>query len=654
MLLLSFAVYLVTLLLLLSEVDRQYYQVEKESIIKFNFRELFAYDTAGLQDISKRILIQYGSQGYVDADLKARWRAIAQSMIGGEGCVFRIRIVPRNGEQVIEQRDDKKFKRLNSFANTLFYRNFQNVVSYEIPDAAGNPWIGLLSFHYTTPLNYHPIVSLTNRYRLWALLLFGAVTACYGYVVGSLILPMKRVVDRIDDASASTPKTMLNPLSPLEKAYNSLARDAILLRLGQSIRKMMAEDPRVDRSVLIARIPRLLTEMLDYRAVLVCELSLKESGEPSISACFESVNDSRASDYKRYCIENVFRRENMQRIIGASRVDLAECFVADITQPPDRPYLDFLVVFPQKRMRKLDAATRMWHLRTIDQLVDGIRDIIVAFDLNKRYILRERSKANINLARNLGHDLTNIIATSKLDILTLIKLLEEARVGEEQAEDRDAVLLETSRSLLNNARLLQEIVNIYRSFSYINRPRLEEVRIDGLLDEIVDFFSLSLPAGIVLRKGYARDLPACTVEPRLLKLALFNLLTNAVEAINRRTEQAPSSGVITVSAGTDAANGEVWMSVRDNGTGILNEEGRAASDAEIDRIFRHGFTTKVEDASGGLGLSWVWTIIEEFHNGRIRARNNPDGGAEFSLFIRPETAQPDGSGGVEKADATPA
>ncbi len=40
-----------------------------------------------------------------------------------------------------------------------------------------------------------------------------------------------------------------------------------------------------------------------------------------------------------------------------------------------------------------------------------------------------------------------------------------------------------------------------------------------------------------------------------------------------------------------------------------------------------------EDGGEGLGLSWVWTIVEEFHGGKVEARNHPMGGAEFVMRI---------------------
>ena len=325
---LSLGVYLVTLLMLLSELDRQYYQVEKESLIKHNFRALFPHDTRRLQEVSGKIFVQHEAEGIMDARLAAEWRELAQSILDGESFVFRIRIEPKDAEDIIEQRDDAKFRRLNRFANTLFYRNFQNEASYEIAGLPGaSPWSGLLSLHYTTPDQYEPVVALTNRYRLWALLIFAALTACYGFVVRHLILPTKRVVSRIDAAASASPKIMPRPSSLLEKAYNNLARDAILLRVGQSIRSLSAENPTFDRSAVLARVPDLLIELLDYRAVLVFDLSLDKAGHVSVSDCAEANDGSASQDHRDHCLDHVLTPDTLKDLGDAGRVVSGEYVV---------------------------------------------------------------------------------------------------------------------------------------------------------------------------------------------------------------------------------------------------------------------------------------------------------------------------------------
>ncbi|MDE0839220.1 MAG: hypothetical protein OSB41_09225, partial [Kiritimatiellae bacterium] len=341
---LSLVVYLATLLMLLSELDRQYYQVEKEPLIKHSFRALFPDDTLRLQQVSGQILVQHEAEGIVDARLATEWREIVQSMLDGEGCVFQIRIVSKDAEEILVQRDDVKFRRLNGFANTLFYRNFRREASNEIVGSPGGPRRGLLSFHYTTPSQYEPIVALTNRYRLWALLIFAAITACYGAVVRHLILPTKRVVSRIDAVASAPPKIMPRPSSLLEKAYNNLARDAILLRVGQAIRSLSAENPTFDQSAVLARVPDLLIELLDYRAVLVFDLSPDKAGHVLVSGCAEANDGSASQDHRDHSLDHVLTPDTLKELGDAGRVVSGEYVVCEISGPDERPHRTCLAV----------------------------------------------------------------------------------------------------------------------------------------------------------------------------------------------------------------------------------------------------------------------------------------------------------------------
>ena len=625
------ALYLLTLLMLLSELDRQYYQVEKESIIKYNFRELFPHDTARLQELSRTILLQHRQDLPVDAPLEQAWRQVARGMLDGEGCVFRIRIVPKDASELVVEADDAKFDRLNGFANTLFYRTFENVVSYEIAGEAGQPWVGLLSFHYTTPEDYDPILALTKRYRIWALLMFVCVTAAYGLVWRKLILPVRHVVSRIDAAAGMSPRLMTAPASALEKAYNNLARDAILLRVAHSLRDVISAQPTTDRATLLARIPGPVRELMEYRAVLLLELAPSEDGAFTVVRCEQATDGRARMDYEAVCRTQIPLPEHVVAMEGGAPVMIEEaggCVVCDISLPEERPRLTCLALFTRERGRP-DATERAWQLETAARLAEQLRETLAVFDVTRRHVRDERSRANINLARNLGHDLTNIIATSKLDILTVSKILGNG-ANDTDLDARRGLLGDSVQGLLNSARLLQEVVNIYRSFSYINRPRFETVQINTLLDEIIGVFSLSLPGKTVIQKHYGEALPACTVEPRLLKLAVFNVMTNAVDAMKRQDE---AEGVITVTTTPAPAGDGVCIALRDTGPGICNADGSSASQAEIDGIFRYGVSTKTENGGEGLGLSWVWTIVEEFHGGTVTARNHPDGGAEFVMSI---------------------
>jgi two-component system, LuxR family, sensor kinase FixL len=104
----------------------------------------------------------------------------------------------------------------------------------------------------------------------------------------------------------------------------------------------------------------------------------------------------------------------------------------------------------------------------------------------------------------------------------------------------------------------------------------------------------------------------------LLQQVLVNLLMNATDAM---AETPPARRRVTISTEVKAA--EVEVSVRDTGTGLP---------AQIDgTLFTPFATTKAHGL--GIGLTITRTIVET-HGGTIDARNNPEGGATFTVTLR--------------------
>ncbi len=106
----------------------------------------------------------------------------------------------------------------------------------------------------------------------------------------------------------------------------------------------------------------------------------------------------------------------------------------------------------------------------------------------------------------------------------------------------------------------------------------------------------------------------------LLRQALLNLARNAAEAASSNGHR----GEVTISGAQQLLGGQNWqlISVRDNGPGIPA--------GNLDKIFVPFFTTK--SAGTGLGLAVVQKIALQ-HGGRVEAHNQPQGGAEFDLWL---------------------
>jgi C4-dicarboxylate-specific signal transduction histidine kinase len=104
----------------------------------------------------------------------------------------------------------------------------------------------------------------------------------------------------------------------------------------------------------------------------------------------------------------------------------------------------------------------------------------------------------------------------------------------------------------------------------------------------------------------------------LLQQVLMNLVLNAMDAM---ADTPPARRHVTI--GSDVRATQVDVSVRDTGPGLPEEV--------IGTLFTPFVTTKANGL--GIGLTIVWSIVDA-HGGTIVARNNPEGGATFTVTLR--------------------
>ena len=104
----------------------------------------------------------------------------------------------------------------------------------------------------------------------------------------------------------------------------------------------------------------------------------------------------------------------------------------------------------------------------------------------------------------------------------------------------------------------------------------------------------------------------------LLQQVLVNLLINAMDAV---AEMSPARRQVTIASEARAADVEV--SVRDTGPGLPADV--------ISTLFTPFVSTKSHGL--GIGLAIARTIVDA-HGGTIEARNNPEGGATFTVTLR--------------------
>ncbi|MCX8036708.1 MAG: HAMP domain-containing histidine kinase [Candidatus Sumerlaeia bacterium] len=557
------------------------------------------------------------------------------------GRVVRERVLARDA-------DKSKYRRCNTWTNSLVLKRFWGETARQFDSPESEQQIGEIVFRYTTPLNIPEITILTRQYWLLLASVVLLLSALYWYILRHLILPIKTVTNSVDRSKDALPEILPHPRTLLEKAYNNLARDALLNAVSGRMAEYMSLDRLVPREEIIGALPEMIAPRFGFAAVYAVELSFADPTQPVIQWSIAGLHPTLPADFsgpneadwvelgRRFATEWSYRLWDMNPAGDDRRPFFAIAIAAD----RDQQRATFLAVAP---LGPVNHDTLNWCRDTLVRLGNSIRTGLDTLEMQRDLIVREKSKAHISLSRALGHDLTNMIATSKLELDTVRRVLQ---LPPDRQMNMDPPLrqlfTESLHALLQNTRFLQEIINIYRSFSYVHHPQYERTDLNALVKETADLFRLSLSRRVELTLSLEEGLPCSWVEPRLLKLALFNLLTNATDSFKRRiVQEGDFAPVLRIATRADAAAQSVLISVCDNGLGIRNQRGEPASPEEIRAIFRGGYTTKREGMAEGLGLSWVRQIVCEFHQGQIQARNLPDGGAEVSLVLPLTQTAPD-------------
>jgi signal transduction histidine kinase len=152
------------------------------------------------------------------------------------------------------------------------------------------------------------------------------------------------------------------------------------------------------------------------------------------------------------------------------------------------------------------------------------------------------------------------------------------------------------------------IVETMEGYSYMDRAPVQEVDVNGGLDDTLAVLDHRLDGVEVLRE-YDPDLPRITAYGGELNQVWTNLIDNAIDAVSA----SEASGRITLRTGCE--RDRVLVEVADDGPGIPPEN-RA-------RIFEPFFSTKDVGDGKGLGLDVSYRIVVGRHGGDIHVVSQP-------------------------------
>ena len=245
--------------------------------------------------------------------------------------------------------------------------------------------------------------------------------------------------------------------------------------------------------------------------------------------------------------------------------------------------------------------------------VDTICGTLVVFHDNTQEILA--NNARNDFIAHVAHELK-----SPLNVIRMYSesLSDEQGIPDEQRFNAVNVINDEVDRLAGLVDNLLNITKIEAGNITLNRQRVKFIEFledsfnsvarSGKHDDI--HFDLQLP----------RTLSSIQVDKELLRIALNNLLTNAVK-YNR------PNGKVTLSA--EELDDFIVIRVSDTGLGI------SATDQPriFEKFYRSTEDQIVQKSGHGLGLSLAKEIIE-LHQGEITLQSTPDEGSEFTITLK--------------------
>ena len=234
---------------------------------------------------------------------------------------------------------------------------------------------------------------------------------------------------------------------------------------------------------------------------------------------------------------------------------------------------------------------------------------------------RERDNKLLNaqaLTAAIVHEVKQPLAAIAINGSAALRFL--GKTPPELAEVRAAL-----NSMISDTHRTSEVLEGIRALFGKSNQKREQVEMNEIILGVLQSSQKELEDhGVETRLELASELPLVEGHRRQLEEVIFNLVHNAIEAMDATTDHDRVLHVRTELNGHDA----ITVAMRDSGPGI--------DEKRLDSIFGAFFTTKSHGM--GLGLA-ICRMIIEHHGGQLTASSDGKSGSLFQFVLPIEFAR---------------
>ncbi len=225
---------------------------------------------------------------------------------------------------------------------------------------------------------------------------------------------------------------------------------------------------------------------------------------------------------------------------------------------------------------------------------------------------KEKMAAVGSIAAVVAHEINNPLSA----IMGAAQAMLEQRAGHGDRRDDhnlSEVIFEQARRVMNITRQISE-------FSVPQSTERELLDLNNLIRSTVRFISFDRRFSIVdMELNLDPNLPAVRAVGDHITQVIMNLLVNAADAMEGRTDPKPR-----IAVSTHLQQGHAVVTVTDNGTGMDKNT--------LARVFEEFFTTKLPGKGSGIGMAVSKSLIES-DGGLIGVESEPGVGTTVTVQL---------------------
>jgi signal transduction histidine kinase len=255
----------------------------------------------------------------------------------------------------------------------------------------------------------------------------------------------------------------------------------------------------------------------------------------------------------------------------------------------------------------VDIFARIVELNGRQIIIASIKNVSDQYLMSEKLVQADKLVLLGQLSASLVHEIRNPLAAVNLNLQLLSRALSENKE-----------LLSYVNTALQGVERISKIIDVTLSFSRQSEPFIEKLNLNTVVVITLDLINhLLRKKEITLSFDLKNDLPLISADSKHLQQIIVNLITNAIDAIEKK-------GTITLKTYVEDYPENnlklVCLTVEDDGVGIAEED--------LDKIFNPFFTKK--PSGTGLGLAITQKLLYKY-NGTIEVQSRLGEGTAITI-----------------------